>query len=320
MTQKADIPSFFLFGEPLRTVEGKFLHLEALDDRSRPNDWNIRAHAHADLNHVFHITSGGGVMHAEDQVAAFAAPCLLLVPSGVVHGFAWEAETTGSVLTLADSYLRDLATREPDFSSLFKAPCQLPLAATSGWGRRSETCRANWSGPRPAAAPRSRLTCWPSWSRLCGCRSTPRRPARRSTAPRPDWWRAFASWSRSTIARPLAVEDYADRLGVTVGQLRAACRKIAAVSPLRLLQERAILEAKRALLYSNMTDRRGRLSSGFRGPGLFFAFLRQGRGRVTSSISSRALGRGHKHAGGQLIGVKRSSATSGRSLSPSSNA
>jgi hypothetical protein len=60
MTQKAEIPSFFLFGEPLRTVEGKFLHLEALDDRSRPNDWNIRAHAHADLNHVFHITSAAG--------------------------------------------------------------------------------------------------------------------------------------------------------------------------------------------------------------------------------------------------------------------
>jgi AraC family transcriptional activator of pobA len=50
-------------------------------------------------------------MHAEDQVAVFAAPCLLLVPAGVVHGFAWEVETTGSVLTLADSYLRDLMPR-----------------------------------------------------------------------------------------------------------------------------------------------------------------------------------------------------------------
>jgi len=45
LTQKAAIPSVFLFGEPLRTVEGKFLHLEVLDDRTRPNDWIVRAHA-----------------------------------------------------------------------------------------------------------------------------------------------------------------------------------------------------------------------------------------------------------------------------------
>jgi AraC family transcriptional activator of pobA len=148
----------------LRTVEGKFFHLEALDDRSRPNDWNIRAHAHADLNHVFHITSGGGVMHAEDQIA-FAAPCLLLVPSGVVHGFAWEVETAGSVLTLADSYLRDLTTREPDFSSLFKVPCQCPGGSRRAWAAALEACRASWSGPRPAAAPRWKPICWRSWSR-----------------------------------------------------------------------------------------------------------------------------------------------------------
>ena len=132
MAQSPSVPSFFLFGEPLRTVEGKFIHLEELDDRTRPNDWNIRAHAHADLNHVFHIAAGGGVMDVDGDTIAFTAPCLVLVPSGRAHGFAYEVETAGSVLTIADSYLRDLTAREPAFADLFRAPRQLPLDAGSG--------------------------------------------------------------------------------------------------------------------------------------------------------------------------------------------
>jgi AraC family transcriptional activator of pobA len=278
MTQKTDIPSFFLFGEPLRTVEGKFLHLEALDDRSRPNDWNIRAHAHADLNHVFHVTSGGGVMHAEDQVTAFAAPCLLLVPSGVVHGFAWEAETTGSVLTLADSYLRDLATREPDFSSLFKAPCQLPLAATSGVGPALGNLSRElvWAAPGSGAAVEAHLLVVMVEALRLSIHAKAAGPAIHGAQAR--LVARFRELVEAHYREPLAVEDYADRLGVTVGQLRAGCRKIAAVSPLRLLQERAILEAKRALLYSNMTVAEVGYHLGFEDPAYFSRFFAKAEG------------------------------------------
>ncbi len=273
MAQKADIPSFFLFGEPLRTVEGKFLHLEALDDRSRPNDWNIRAHAHADLNHVFHITSGGGVMRAEDQVVAFAAPCLLLVPSGVVHGFAWEAETTGAVLTLADSYLRDLAAREPDFSNLFKAPCQLPLAATSGVGPALGNLSRElvWAAPGSGAAVEAHLLAVMVEALRLSIHAKAAGPAIHGAQAR--LVARFRELVEGYYREPLTIEDYASRLGVTVGQLRAACRKIAAVSPLRLIQDRAILEAKRALLYSNMTVAEVGYHLGFEDPAYFSRFF-----------------------------------------------
>ena len=276
--QKADIPSFFLFGEPLRTVEGKFLHLEALDDRSRPNDWNIRAHAHADLNHVFHVTSGGGVMHAEDQVAVFAAPCLLLVPSGVVHGFAWEAETTGSVLTVADSYLRDLAAREPDFSSLFKAPCHLPLTAGSGVGPALASLSRElvWAAPGSGAAVEAHLLAVMVEALRLSIHATATGPAIHGV--QAGLVARFRELVEAHYREPLTIEGYADRLGVTVGQLRSACRKIGAVSPLRLMQDRAILEAKRALLYSNMTIAEVGYHLGFEDPAYFSRFFAKAEG------------------------------------------
>jgi AraC family transcriptional activator of pobA len=273
-----DIPGFFLFGEPLRTVEGKFLHLEDLDDRSRPNDWNIRAHAHADLNHVFHVTSGGGTMHAEDQVTVFTAPCLLLVPSGVVHGFAWEIDATGSVLTLADSYLRDLVAREPDFSGLFQTPCGLPLAESSsvGLALASLSRELVWAAPGSGAAVEAHLLAVMVEALRLSIQAKANGPAIHGAQAR--LVARFRELVEVHYRDALAIDDYAGRLGVTVGQLRAACRKAAAATPSRLVQDRAILEAKRALLYSNMTVAEVGYSLGFEDPAYFSRFFAKTEG------------------------------------------
>lgn len=279
MGQKAVIPSFFLFGEPLKTVEGKFLHLEDLDDRSRPNDWNIRAHAHADLNHVFHITAGAGVMHVEAQTIAFAAPCLLLVPAGAVHGFVYEADTSGSVLTIADSYLRDLTGREPAFAGLFRAPCQLPLAADSRVAEALSGLSRElvWTAPGHAAAVEAHL--------LSVLVETLRRLVQaRAASPAVQGVQAtlvarFRELVEIHYRAGLSLEDYADRLGVTVARLRGACLKVAAAPPLRLVRDRIMLEAKRALIYSNMTVAEVAYHLGFEDPAYFSRFFAKTEGR-----------------------------------------
>jgi AraC family transcriptional activator of pobA len=290
LTQKAVIPSFFLFGEPLRAVEGRFLHLEALDDRTRPNDWNIRAHAHADLNHVFHITSGAGVMYVDAEVIAFTAPCLVLAPSGVVHGFAYEVETTGSVLTIADSYLRDLTAREPDFASLFRAPCQLPLGAES----RIEASLASlsrelvWTAPGGGAAAEAHL--------LAVLVEVLRLLVRaRAVSPAVQGAQAmlvarFRELVEVHYREGLSMDAYAGRLGVSVARLRAACLKVAAAAPLSLVRDRTMLEAKRALLYSNMTVAEVGYHLGFEDPAYFSRFFAKAEGRSPRAFRADRVG------------------------------
>jgi AraC family transcriptional activator of pobA len=286
--QKASVPSFFLFGEPLRTVEGKFLHLEALDDRTRPNDWNIRAHSHADLNHVFHISAGGGVMHADGEAIAFAGPCLLLVPTGVVHGFAYEVETTGSVLTIADSYLRDLMQREPDFASLLRVPCQLSLGPQSRIAASLESLSRElvWTAPAGAAAVEAHLL---------GVLVEALRLLVQARAASPVVQGAqatlvarFRELVELHYREGLSMETYAARLGVTIGRLRAACLKTAAASPLRLVQERTMLEAKRALLYSNMAVAEVAYHLGFDDPAYFSRFFAKAEGLSPRGFRDRA--------------------------------
>lgn len=276
--QKAIVPGFFLFGEPVRTVEGKFLHLETLDDRSRPNDWNIRPHAHADLNHVFHIATGSGVMHAEAHTIAFVAPCLVLVPSGAVHGFAFEAESAGSVLTIADSYLRELCLREPDFADLFHAPAQAALPPDSQVGPQLQalTRELNWTAPGRAAALEVHLLSVLVAALRLRVHADAAAPA--IIGAQATLVARFRELVEAHFRARLSLEDYADKLGVTVTRLRGACLKVAAASPLRLVQDRAMLEAKRALLYSNMTVSEVAFHLGFDDPAYFSRFFAKAEG------------------------------------------
>jgi AraC family transcriptional activator of pobA len=62
---------------------------------------------------------------------------------------------------------------------------------------------------------------------------------------------------------------YASDLGVSVWTLGAACRGVASASPLGLVQDRKMLEARRALLYSNMTVAEIAYYLGFDDPAYF---------------------------------------------------
>lgn len=286
MTHRTAVPSFFLFGEPLRTVEGRFVHLEALDDRTRPNDWNIRAHAHADLNHLFHISAGGGVMYADAEAIAFAAPCLLMVPSGTVHGFSYAVETIGSVLTLADSYLRDLTGREPDFAALFRSPHQLRLGSESRVAASLESLSRElvWTAPGGGAAVEAHLLAMLVEALRLLVRAQASSPAVQGA--QATLVARFRELIEAHYRQALSMDAYAQRLGVTLARLRAACLKVAAASPLRLVQDRLMLEARRALLYSNMTVAEVGYHLGFEDPAYFSRFFARAEGRSPRAFRS----------------------------------
>jgi AraC family transcriptional activator of pobA len=251
--RRRDIPVFFLYGEMRRQAGPRFLHLEPLEDRSRPSGWNIRAHAHADLNHVLFITAGSGLMTADGDTIRLDAPCVLLVPARTVHGFSYTPDAAGWVLTVADAYLAELSVREPDFAALFAAPCCLPGAPEDGLENRLE-CLARelaWNAPGYTSAIEGHLL-----GLLVAVLRQSRHAARIA---RPAGGRAAALVARfrdlieSDYRKAVPLRDYAERLRVTDAQLRRACLQVTRQPPVQLIRDRIFLEAQRMLLYTNMT-------------------------------------------------------------------
>jgi AraC family transcriptional regulator, transcriptional activator of pobA len=288
---RAAIPRFFLYGEPPRDADERFLHVETIADRSRLYEWRIRPHAHRDLHQLLVIFTGGGEMQAETQRYAFQAPTLLIVPAGVVHGFAFTPETEGYVVTLADPLLRDLARDEMTFKRLFQAPACASLAAdpthTQELADTVPKLRRElvWKAPASGAAAAARLMT----VLVSAVRALHEPPDLTSdaTSGRAALVARFREKVESHLRMGLSIAQYAKALSVTPARLRAACLEITGKPPARVLEDRLLLEAKRNLTYTNMTVAETAYYLGFADPAYFSRFFSKHAGESPATFRKR---------------------------------
>lgn len=268
------IPAFYLYGEPQQEVARGFVHVETLDDRSRPSEWTIKPHVHRDLNHIIMIAEGGGWMRVEGEDTHFDAPCLLLVPAGVVHGFGWKRESRGWVCTIADSYHQSLIARDEDLVPLFRRASAVPLP-------RSETAsiealirtlaqELNWSGPGQRIAIEAALLAVIVHAvRHARIAERPSRATSGNAALVARLRERIEA--RFRLREPVAI--HARALGVSMTALRVACAHVARRSPMAILDDRALLEARRLLLYSQLSVAEIAEAVGFDDPAYFSRFF-----------------------------------------------
>lgn len=294
--QNTIVPTFFLYGEPPREAVDRFLHIEALDDRSRPNGWSIRLHSHAELHHLFHIDAGGGTLRVEDARLRFEAPCLLIVPARTPHGFRFDTETSGTVLTLSDGYLGGLVARD-DAKILSRLFCEwdrfpLPPGNLAPQLLARLARELGWEAPGHAIAVEACvLSLLVEVVRLAQ-RANTGEPSH--LGPHVILVARFRELVEQYYREPRPLARYANQLGVTEPRLRAACRLVAGSAPLRLIQDRQLLEAKRALLYTNMTVGEAGYYLGFEDPAYFSRFFSRGVGESPRRFRAR------RAAGGEV--------------------
>ena len=270
----ASVPSFYLYGEPQRDVAEGFVHVESLDDRSRPSEWTIRPHIHRDLNHFILIAQGGGVMHAEAAELRFEAPCLLIIPAGIIHGFSWHRESRGHVSTIAEPYLRHLVSRDRDLAPLFAEPHAviLPSEEATAAEHIMEVMakETSWSGSGQRAAVESALLAL----MVIALRQGHLRVAQ---LPRTNRQAELVARLRERIEERFRLREqvklHAKALGTSVSALRQACATVANMSPAKMQDDRALLEARRLLLYSELSVAEVAYAIGFDDPAYFSRFF-----------------------------------------------
>jgi AraC family transcriptional activator of pobA len=106
------LPLFHRYGDPPDDRAFDFIHVETIASRSSVHDWTIRAHRHRNLFQILLIERGGGEMTFDAARFAFSAPSAILIPAAIAHGFHFERETDGWVV----SFTEDAAT--PHVTSL----------------------------------------------------------------------------------------------------------------------------------------------------------------------------------------------------------
>ena len=123
---RSEIPKYFLYGELNQDVDERFLHVESIAERSRLHDWDIKPHAHGNLHHLLFVTRGGGTMQAESVQQRFGRPALIRVPIAYVHGFRFEPETDGWIVTVSGTLLGRITSDYPELGRCSTRPRRCP--------------------------------------------------------------------------------------------------------------------------------------------------------------------------------------------------
>ncbi|QHW00448.1 helix-turn-helix domain-containing protein [Spirosoma endbachense] len=97
-----------LYGDNQLPFPKNFIHHELLAVRSELYDWEIDQHLHTDLYQLFIFTKGSGTVLAEQRRIPLRPPCVLMIPTNTLHGFAFQAGMEGDVFTFSESSLEHL--------------------------------------------------------------------------------------------------------------------------------------------------------------------------------------------------------------------
>ena len=290
-TALRQIPTYLLYGEAPRRLDGPLLHVETIEARSARHHWKIDPHLHQVLHQMIFVLRGRGVVQAESARTQFRPPALMFIPAGSVHGFEFEPGTSGYVLSLSDQLQQDLARRESEVGVLFAAPTTLEFAAKAL--RATDLAQAFRMLARESARsfPGHELALQ-GWLevllanvlRLARLRPNVSDPA---TGRRRQLVVRFSELieRRYRKSEPLAV--YVAALNVSESRLRNACIAMTGQTPVQLLHARVLLEAKRQLLYTEQPVRQIAYALGFDDAAYFTRFFSRRAGLSPRAFRSR---------------------------------
>ena len=126
----AALPLFHLYGDPPDDQAFDFIHIETISSRSSVHDWTIRAHRHRNLFQILLIEQGGCEMTFEAATIHFEAPCAVLVPATIAHGFRFRPRVTdGWVMSFTEDVAEAMGDRRGE------ALAQLRRSPRSRWCR-----------------------------------------------------------------------------------------------------------------------------------------------------------------------------------------
>ena len=280
------VPKYFLYGESQREVDPRFLHVESVAARSCLHNWTIRPHAHRDLHHFLLLERGEGQLRVETQIRHLRASSLVSVPATLVHSFRFVAGSDGWVVTASSALLQRLTADDPELLPVLEVGCSFIDKDASGRREIPQMFRALVTEYRNSSI--CRAAAIEAWliNILVAVRRSIHLPDK-GLASQDAGSRLVARYRLLVEERfktTASIADYAAQLCVSEEKLRKACARITGASPLRLLANRRLVEAKRGLLYTGMNVAQIAYDCGFEDPAYFTRFFTRSTGKTPSTF------------------------------------
>ncbi len=284
----SQIPFYGLYGENPVNSDPGFVHIEEIADRSSDLGWVIKPHRHSKLFQVLCIFDGQLQVTLNREHHQLSGNWIVSIPAGTVHGFRFQPNSQGFVLSVDDSVLAN----ESDQRQLNPAteiqlapqliechPEDLHLKQFLQYIDLIRQEFVHYNADRnQALASLSKLTL------LSLNRQLQHSRIHTSSADKESLLlNRFRALVENHFREHWPVALYARNLYVSTSTLGRLCHEYCGVSPKSVVQQRLLAEAKRRLIYTRQTVEEIAYTLGFKDHAYFSRFFKKMEGMTAGN-------------------------------------
>jgi len=278
------IQTYNLFGETSELPD--VVHCETISARSNLHNGTFSAHRHAGLHQMLLVAHGRGQAEVEGKTHPLVTGTLVNLPHGVVHAFTIEAGTVGWVLTIAREVIDELLKAREGLHPVLARPYVGP--GFDGCSAMMNNLFTEYRGMGFARAHLLRMAAGQILGRVARHLEAARDDATQDAA-LPPLLRRFLSLLDQHFSDQKSVADYARILAVSPTHLSRICRAATGRPASKLIEERLIREARRMLIYTNLSVAEIAYALGFNDPAYFSRAFQRATGQTPSVLRKPAL-------------------------------
>lgn len=269
------IPSYALYGEGKARGPASFAHIETIAERSALHDWEIGVHRHDHFVQVLLVEEGHAEVMLDGTRERLEGPGRVIVPAAAVHGFRFQQDTRGFVLTLSTDFsTRATGAGDALISALARggiASLSEVAATRAFWlARELLALQERWQADDPLF-----LALAEALIRTLAGEGAADDPVARADK-RLDRFRQLVELH---FRQHQGLDFYADALGMTRRTLSRLITAQLGSTPMAVIHSRVALEAHRLLRYTNATAAQVAGELGFDDPSYFSRFYQRVTGR-----------------------------------------
>lgn len=286
MDRQATVSTHALYGEGPGPIAPEFVHIEPISERSSRFEWTIAPHSHPGIFQVLLLQSGGGLLASDGAEARLEPPALVVLPSGCVHAFRFDAGAEGWVLSLAADLPGDPRLAPVFDAAALSGPrwvaCEDGGAARLGWllADLAASLAGDRSGPVPGRIAAEIALVLACAREALEAGSTGEGPGRG----RAGLVQRFRQLVEARFRDGWSVAEYARALGASPPTLTRAVRAALGKPPGEVVLDRVLLEAMRCLTYTGAGVAQVADELGFADPAYFARFFKARTGMTATAF------------------------------------
>jgi AraC family transcriptional regulator, transcriptional activator of pobA len=241
-----------LYGDNNNSPMLEFIHSEALESRSKMYNWEIKEHLHTDLAQLFVIEKGEGILISEKTETKITGPSMIYIPTNTLHGFVFRDNVEGEVITFADSYLENnFKNNQRIVFDLSRLQC-FNFENESIEFRQITTLKQMIIKELSEENIEKRTFIYALFQTLFLVIFRINQKQKSITEVTDNktlaYFQTFQKSIKQGFSETKTISQYAKEIGITTMHLNRVCKSIVNKSPIQIIHEKVVSEAKKYLL------------------------------------------------------------------------